>query len=72
VAQVDFRVAAGDTAAAQSIASNLDATSLNAALTQQARRPVLARPRARTPRCDPLPQQANVAQWRFTRLRAAL
>ncbi|KAJ1467369.1 hypothetical protein T484DRAFT_1859028, partial [Baffinella frigidus] len=39
--EVDFRVAAGDTAAAQSIASNLDATSLNAALTQQARRPGL-------------------------------
>ncbi|KAJ1467565.1 hypothetical protein T484DRAFT_1858392, partial [Baffinella frigidus] len=39
--EVDFRVAAADTAAAQSLASKLDATSLNAALKWQARRPGL-------------------------------
>jgi hypothetical protein len=47
VAQVDFRVAAADTAAAQSLASKLDATSLNTALENQVRRPVLASPWAR-------------------------
>ena len=36
-------------------------------------RPVLAGPRTHTPRCDPMhqKQQANVTQWRCTRLLAA-